>query len=122
MLRHHSGKNPAPPGEGTVISVLTENPFMGGIAGAHAIPQHLQVFQRQCSRQGRPVSYTHLDVYKRQEPFITLWLGSGYILPREIMILIIINLFITVTRGAVDQFLYGYGLFWDCLLYTSRCV
>lgn len=29
------------------------------------------------------------------------------------MILIIINLFITVTRGAVDQFLYGYGLFWD---------
>ena len=54
-----------------------------------------------------PVSYTQLDVYKRQticftlyqllEPFITLWLGAGYILPREIMILIIINLFITVT-------------------------
>lgn len=52
-------------------------------------------------------------LYQLLEPFITLWLGAGYILPREIMILIIINLFITVTRGAVDQFLYGYGLFWD---------
>lgn len=52
-------------------------------------------------------------LYQLLEPFISLWLGSGYILPREIMILVIINLFIAVTRGVTDQFLYGYGLFWD---------
>lgn len=51
--------------------------------------------------------------YQLLEPFITLWLGAGYILPREIMILVIVRLFITIVRGAVDQFLNGYGLFWD---------
>ncbi|MBT8777240.1 lipopolysaccharide biosynthesis protein [Akkermansia muciniphila] len=52
-------------------------------------------------------------LYQLLEPFISLWLGSGYILSREIMILVIINLFIAITRGVTDQFLYGYGLFWD---------
>ena len=33
--------------------LLCRRSVMGGIAGAHAIPQHLQVFQRQCIRQGR---------------------------------------------------------------------
>lgn len=51
--------------------------------------------------------------YQLLEPFITLWLGAEYILPREIMLLLVIRLFITITRGVVDQFLYGYGLFWD---------
>ncbi|WP_294588181.1 sugar transporter [uncultured Bacteroides sp.] len=45
--------------------------------------------------------------------FITLWLGSEYVLPQYILYLIIINSFISYTRGATDQFIYGYGLFQD---------
>ncbi len=45
--------------------------------------------------------------------FISLWLGSEYILPQHILYLIIINSFIGYTRGATDQFTYGYGLFQD---------
>lgn len=45
--------------------------------------------------------------------FISLWLGSEYILPQHILYLIIINSFISYTRGAIDQFTYGYGLFQD---------
>lgn len=47
------------------------------------------------------------------EPFITLWLGKEYLLPNYILCLIILNTFIGYTRGATDQFLYGYGLFSD---------
>lgn len=47
------------------------------------------------------------------EPFITLWLGSKYLLGNSILILVIINIFIGFTRGVTDQFLYGYGLFND---------
>jgi len=47
------------------------------------------------------------------EPFISLWLGAEYILPHYILLLIIINSFISYTRGTSDQFLYGYGLFND---------
>lgn len=46
-------------------------------------------------------------------PFISLWLGSEYVLPKTILYLIVINSFISYTRGATDQFLYGYGLFYD---------
>lgn len=45
--------------------------------------------------------------------FISLWLGSEYVMPQHILYLIIINSFISYTRGATDQFIYGYGLFQD---------
>lgn len=45
--------------------------------------------------------------------FISLWLGSEYVMPQYILYLIIINSFISYTRGATDQFIYGYGLFQD---------
>lgn len=46
-------------------------------------------------------------------PFISLWLGKEYVLPPYILVLIVFNAFIGYTRGATDQFLYGYGLFSD---------
>ncbi len=53
------------------------------------------------------------SLYHLMPPFIGLWLGEEYILPNEILILVIVNMFIGITRGATDQFLFGYGLFWD---------
>lgn len=47
------------------------------------------------------------------QPFICLWLGSEYILSQTVLYLIITNSFIRYTRGATDQFLFGYGLFND---------
>lgn len=47
------------------------------------------------------------------EPFISLWLGSKYVLGNSILILVIINIYIGFTRGVTDQFLNGYGLFYD---------
>lgn len=52
-------------------------------------------------------------LYHLIEPFISLWLGKEYVLPQEIVFLVVLNMFICITRGATDQFLYGYGLFWD---------
>jgi O-antigen/teichoic acid export membrane protein len=48
------------------------------------------------------------------EPFISLWLGSEYILPRQILMIILINILATFICGeATGQFIHGYGLFWD---------
>ncbi|MCQ2094818.1 MAG: sugar transporter [Bacteroidaceae bacterium] len=52
-------------------------------------------------------------IYMLIEPFINLWLGEEYILPQIVLILIVINVFISYTRDGVIQFLYGYGLFRD---------
>lgn len=53
------------------------------------------------------------SLLKLTSAFIALWLGSEYVMPQHILYLIIINSFISYTRGATDQFIYGYGLFQD---------
>lgn len=53
------------------------------------------------------------SVYYLINPFITLWIGSGYILNNTVLILILCNMYIAQTRGTNDQFMYGYGLFND---------
>lgn len=45
--------------------------------------------------------------------FITLWVGSEYILTDSVLILILLNFFISMIRGVTDQFIFGYGLFYD---------
>lgn len=52
-------------------------------------------------------------IYILMEPFIGLWLGSEYILPKSTLIILLINFFLNHARGSIDQFLCGYGLFYD---------
>ena len=53
------------------------------------------------------------SIFMLIEPFISLWLGTEYILPQTVLIIILANFFLNLTRGATDQFLYGHGLFYD---------
>ena len=46
-------------------------------------------------------------------PFISLWLGHEYLLDNTILILLLINTFIILSRGAVDDFNYAYGHYSD---------
>lgn len=47
------------------------------------------------------------------DPFISVWLGNEYLLSNTIVYLIVLNVFISYTRGGVMQFLFGYGMFAD---------
>lgn len=53
-------------------------------------------------------------LYMLADPFITLWIGEGYIMPRSAFIILIITCFINLTRTN-DTFLSAYGLFQDIL-------
>lgn len=46
-------------------------------------------------------------------PFITVWLGAEYLLSTLILALVSIRFFLSAFRGTTDQFLFGYGLFYD---------
>ncbi|MBD5356172.1 MAG: sugar transporter [Bacteroides sp.] len=46
-------------------------------------------------------------------PFISLWIGSEYLLGESSIFLIIGILFINTTRSVVDSYIYAYGLFHD---------
>lgn len=47
------------------------------------------------------------------QPFINVWIGNEYLLGTKTVILITINMYLTLSRGVVDSFLNGYGLFKD---------
>lgn len=47
------------------------------------------------------------------EPFISIWLGSEYILSRNILLLLCIHIYISTSRGVVDMFNHSYGLYAD---------
>lgn len=53
------------------------------------------------------------SIYQLLPAFISLWIGDQYILTNSVLILLLLSFFIGMTRGATDQFLYGYGLFYD---------
>ena len=52
-------------------------------------------------------------LYHLLPAFISLWLGPQYILASSVLIILLLNFFIGMVRGATDQFLFGYGLFYD---------
>lgn len=53
------------------------------------------------------------SLYHLITPFITLWLGSEYILSQTVLVLLLINLFVSLSRGTVDNFNFAYGHYSD---------
>ncbi|MCJ8208569.1 hypothetical protein MUY27_02540 [Mucilaginibacter sp. RS28] len=53
------------------------------------------------------------SIYKLTPIFITLWLGTNYLLDPSVLLLLVILMFINITRLTVDSFLNAYGLFKD---------
>lgn len=47
------------------------------------------------------------------DPFITLWIGSKYLLEESTLILLILSMFIRTTRTVIDSFREAYQLFGD---------
>lgn len=47
------------------------------------------------------------------DSFIALWIGQGYVLNKTILALILLNTLVVYVGDATEQFIYGYGLFWD---------
>lgn len=52
-------------------------------------------------------------VYFLAHPFVVLWLGEKYIISQLLLVLLVINQSIFITRLTVDHYINGYGLFGD---------
>lgn len=53
------------------------------------------------------------STYKLLPAFVTLWLGYEYVLPNSVLVLSLLIFFMSSIRGTTDQFILGYGLFYD---------
>ncbi|EOU2043066.1 hypothetical protein C4D42_14020, partial [Clostridium perfringens] len=45
--------------------------------------------------------------------FITFWVGSEYLFSNNIVIVLILNLYIQISRGSIDRFKDGFGIYGD---------
>lgn len=52
-------------------------------------------------------------IYYLISPFISLWLGNEYVLSSNTVFLIAFVMLLMMLRGTTDQFIFGYGLFYD---------
>ena len=59
------------------------------------------------------VAIAFICVYYLSHPFIALWLGEKYVLGNFLLILLIIDQSIFITRSTVDQYISGFGIFRD---------
>lgn len=53
------------------------------------------------------------SIYHLIQPFISLWLGSEYLLDNTIVILFVIYIYMINSRGVVDMFNHSHGLYAD---------
>ncbi|EOU1888147.1 hypothetical protein GZ977_000095 [Clostridium perfringens] len=51
--------------------------------------------------------------YKLIDNFIIIWVGKEYLFSKKIVMVIIVNLYIQISRGSVDRFKNGFGIYWD---------
>ena len=48
------------------------------------------------------------------EPFVSLWVGSEFILPHDVLLIVTLNILVIFICGEIaGQFVHGYGLFYD---------
>ncbi|WP_455671780.1 lipopolysaccharide biosynthesis protein [Phocaeicola sp.] len=53
------------------------------------------------------------SIFFLMEPFITLWLGQEYVMDRWILLLMLVYLYISQSRGVIDMFNHAHGLYAD---------
>ena len=51
--------------------------------------------------------------FKVIDEFVVFWVGSEFLFSRRVVIALIINLYIQLSRGTKDRFKDGYGIYWD---------
>lgn len=86
---------------------------VGNLIAEGSRPKILEVFWELLSIRYLVASISTFALYYLLPSFITLWIGKEYILANSVLILLLINFFISMTRGVTDQFIFGYGLFYD---------
>ncbi|MEG0723401.1 MAG: sugar transporter [Akkermansia sp.] len=86
---------------------------IGNLIAENNINKNLQIFWELFATRFFIVGFFCFNFYMLMEGFIALWLGDKYILPHIILILILCDFFIHIIGGIFNQFLNGYGLFYD---------
>lgn len=86
---------------------------IGNLIAEGNLSNTMKVFWEMLTLRHFVAGFLCFAIYHFIEPFICLWLGEEYILPKSILILMVINNYIGTSRSVVDMFNASHGLFAD---------
>lgn len=86
---------------------------VGNLVAENNKGKMMQVFWELMALRYFIAGFICFNIYHLISPFIVLWLGKEYILSQTILILLLVNLFIGITRGTIDNFNFAYGHYGD---------
>lgn len=86
---------------------------VGNLVAEGHKPNMLKVFWEYTTIQHTIAAILSFSLYTLTEPFIAHWVGAEYIMDRNILVLLILYIYITNSRNAVDSFNYAHGLYAD---------
>ena len=100
----------------TALFTAIFNSFNAGIGNLVAEGNSnriLSVFEELFSLRFLLVTSVCFTTWLEIQPFISLWIGPSYLLAKSTVLLIILILYISISRYSIDSFIYGFGLFSD---------
>lgn len=95
---------------------------VGNLVAENNKPKMMGVFWELMALRYFIAGFICFSLYHLITPFITLWLGSEYILSHTVLMLMLINLFISITRGTIDNFNFAYGHYADIWAAWTECI
>lgn len=98
-----------------LVNVLSDgmNAGVGNLVAENDIKNTMKVFWELTAIRFFFVGIIITGFLYFTEPFIVYWLGEQYLMDRWVLYLILINLFIMLSRGTVEMYIASYGLFGD---------
>ncbi len=89
------------------------NASVGNLVAENNPNQIKKVFWEMMALRFFIAGFASINLYFLIHIFIQLWIGDKYLLENSIIILMIVNLFISLIRLPLDSFITAYGLFKD---------
>lgn len=86
---------------------------VGHLIAEGKLEKNIQVFEELTSLRYWIAGIFVFTLYNLLPSFILLWIGDKYLLSNNVLFLLLVSFFIGIIRGTNEQFLFGYGLFYD---------
>ncbi|MBP1889151.1 O-antigen/teichoic acid export membrane protein [Clostridium moniliforme] len=88
-------------------------PGIGNLIAEESKERSYKIFRKLYLLDNLLAGFFSFGVYKLINKFIIFWVGKEYLFPKYIIFVLVINLYIQISRGTVDRFKDGFGIYWD---------
>lgn len=86
---------------------------VGNLVAENDLKKMLKVFWELMAVRYLLAGFICFTLYNVIDPFIMLWVGKQYLLGNVVLALLMVNLFIMISRGTVDNYNFAFGHFGD---------